>query len=72
MLKNKSDSFIPNYVKSKRISEPEFLNLMSSVNFCINATTDPTINKMEIKNIYFNIIRLGQFIPEYDPSLNVF
>lgn len=73
MIKNKQDcSFIPNYAKSNRISEPELLNLMSNGNLCINATIDPTIKQMEIKNIYLNIIRLGPFIPEYDPSLNLF
>ncbi|KAL4463041.1 hypothetical protein ABPG72_002924 [Tetrahymena utriculariae] len=70
-VRNVSDTCIPNSYKNK-IAEPEKFSSFISKNMCMNGTCDSTIRQMEIRNIYFNIMRLGPYIPEYDSSLNLF
>ncbi|KAL4496666.1 hypothetical protein ABPG73_011632 [Tetrahymena malaccensis] len=70
-VRNVSDTCIPNSYRNK-IAEPEKFSSFISKNMCMNGTCDSTIRQMEIRNIYFNIMRLGPYMPEYDSSLNIF
>ncbi|EAR87324.2 transmembrane protein, putative (macronuclear) [Tetrahymena thermophila SB210] len=70
-VRNISDTCIPISYTNK-IAGPEKFTSFMSKNMCINGTCDLTIREMEIRNIYFNIMRLGPYMPEYDSSLNLF